>query len=262
MASTVINFEPEQPTKPTAASATIECPICWDKLDDGVKRFELRGCSHTFCTSCIVQSILFSRHSVVECPMCISRIHDVEIRTLLSAEQYVEYLARLKKAIRCRTPKCLGWMCLLEDGEQITEFVCSVCGQVNCVKCKVIHTNRQTCADFMDSMVRKEEDRLLKLVLESKNVMMCSKCKVCLIPTNNPEVRTNTLMSWLSFSRIKMLLEKSEGCDFIVCPLCLTQLCWATRGPRWGTGGYGDTTAGCRCGVNGSKCHPSCINCH
>lgn len=46
------------------------------------------------------------------------------------------------------------------------------------------------------------------------------------------------------------------------CPMCATKLCWATRGPRWGPAGYGDISGGCKCYVNGVKCHPQCRGCH
>ncbi|CAF5002391.1 unnamed protein product, partial [Rotaria socialis] len=31
------------------------------------------------------------------------------------------------------------------------------------------------------------------------------------------------------------------------------EICWPTRGPRWGPGGRGDTSGGCRCRLNKGK---------
>lgn len=29
-------------------------------------------------------------------------------------------------------------------------------------------------------------------------------------------------------------IMKDIGCDWIMCLLCKTEICWVTRGPRWG----------------------------
>ena len=31
-----------------------------------------------------------------------------------------------------------------------------------------------------------------------------------------------------------VIVQKKEGCDWIRCSVCKTELCWATKGPRWG----------------------------
>lgn len=62
--------------------------------------------------------------------------------------------------------------------------------------------------------------------------------------------------------KCSMLIEKDIGCDFILCPMCKTGICWVTKGPRWGPKGPGDISAGCRCRVGGKKCHINCQNCH
>ena len=57
-------------------------------------------------------------------------------------------------------------------------------------------------------------------------------------------------------------IERDEGCDAVQCIRCLTDICWVTRGFRWGPGGKGDISGGCRCKVNDILCHPNCRNCH
>lgn len=54
---------------------------------------------------------------------------------------------------------------------------------------------------------------------------------------------------------------KRDGCDFIACVMCKTGICWATRGPRYGPGGIGDTSGGCGCSLL-RKCHRACRGCH
>ncbi|CAJ0965429.1 unnamed protein product [Ranitomeya imitator] len=60
----------------------------------------------------------------------------------------------------------------------------------------------------------------------------------------------------------EIIVQKKDGCDWIRCTMCQTEICWVTKGPRWGPQGPGDTSAGCQCNVNGKKCDPRCQNCH
>lgn len=32
----------------------------------------------------------------------------------------------------------------------------------------------------------------------------------------------------------EIILLKKDGCDWMKCTMCRTEICWATRGPRWG----------------------------
>ena len=32
----------------------------------------------------------------------------------------------------------------------------------------------------------------------------------------------------------KVIVTKKIGCDWIRCSVCRTEMCWATKGPRWG----------------------------
>ena len=32
----------------------------------------------------------------------------------------------------------------------------------------------------------------------------------------------------------EIILLKKDGCDWMRCSMCRTEICWATRGPRWG----------------------------
>ena len=34
----------------------------------------------------------------------------------------------------------------------------------------------------------------------------------------------------------QIILLKKDGCDWMRCSMCRTEICWATRGPRWGPG--------------------------
>lgn len=60
----------------------------------------------------------------------------------------------------------------------------------------------------------------------------------------------------------QIVVQKKDGCDWIHCTVCHTEICWVTEGPRWGPEGLGDTSGGCCCRENGAPCHPNCQNCH
>lgn len=61
----------------------------------------------------------------------------------------------------------------------------------------------------------------------------------------------------------QIIVTKVEGCDAIKCSMCKTEICWATKGPRWGPLGRGDISGGCKCELfAGRPCHPKCRNCH
>lgn len=31
-----------------------------------------------------------------------------------------------------------------------------------------------------------------------------------------------------------IIVQKRDGCDWLRCTVCHTEICWVTRGPRWG----------------------------
>lgn len=33
-----------------------------------------------------------------------------------------------------------------------------------------------------------------------------------------------------------IVVQKKDGCDWIRCTVCHTEICWVTKGPRWGPG--------------------------
>ncbi|EDS43784.1 ubiquitin conjugating enzyme 7 interacting protein [Culex quinquefasciatus] len=230
-----------------------ECPICFSAFEqyEGVV---LRDCLHTFCKECLANTINFSEEAEIRCPFmdavysCESVITQREIKALVTKDMYEAYLARsirqaeskLDNTFHCKTPNCRGW-CIYEDN--VNEFKCPVCTIVNCLTCRAIHDGLD-CKQFQDRIkndcdtnieARQTRDMLQEMV-DRGDALMCPTCQV--------------------------VMMKKWGCDWLKCSMCKTEICWVTRGPRWGPGGKGDTSAGCRCGVDGKKCHPSCNYCH
>ncbi|XP_025788480.1 ranBP-type and C3HC4-type zinc finger-containing protein 1 [Puma concolor] len=230
-----------------------ECPVCYLVLAPG-DAVVLRECLHAFCRECLQGTIRNSQEAEVSCPFidntysCSGKLLEREIRALLPPEDYQRFLDlgvsiaenRSAFSYHCKTPDCKGW-CFFED--DVNEFTCPVCFHVNCLLCKAIH-EQMNCKDYQDDLaLRAQNDvaarqttEMLRSMLQQGEAMHCPQCRI--------------------------VVQKKDGCDWIRCTVCHTEICWVTKGPRWGPGGPGDTSGGCRCRVNGIPCHPSCQNCH
>ncbi|XP_053429676.1 ranBP-type and C3HC4-type zinc finger-containing protein 1 isoform X5 [Nycticebus coucang] len=212
-----------------------------------------RHCANT-SRECLQGTIRNSQEAEVSCPFidntysCSGKLLEREIRALLTPEDYQRFLDlgisiaenRSAFSYHCKTPDCKGW-CFFED--DVNEFTCPVCFHVNCLLCKAIHEH-MNCKEYQDDLaLRAQNDvaarqttEMLRLMLQQGEAMHCPQCQI--------------------------VVQKKDGCDWICCTVCHTEICWVTKGPRWGPGGPGDTSGGCRCRVNGVPCHPSCQNCH
>ncbi|XP_076180528.1 uncharacterized protein LOC143153340 [Ptiloglossa arizonensis] len=235
-------------------SEPIECPVCFITYGprEGVI---LRDCLHMFCRSCIANTIRYCEDAEVKCPYrdseytCESTLQEREIKVLVEPEVYQQHLAKSiaqaennagNNAFHCKTPDCPGW-CIYDD--DVNNFLCPVCDANNCLTCQVIHTGKN-CKQYQQELrFSKETDQesrrtaaMLEEMVDRGEALACPTCAV--------------------------VLMKRLGCDWLRCSMCKTEICWATRGPRWGPGGKGDTSGGCRCGENGVKCHPRCNYCH
>ncbi|KAI8501997.1 RanBP-type and C3HC4-type zinc finger-containing protein 1 [Branchiostoma belcheri] len=190
----------------------------------------------------------------VKCPFvdddysCPAMLQDREIRALLSPDEYQRYQERglaiaegqARDAFHCKTADCRGF-CFYEDLSN--DFFCPVCGRRNCLTCKAIHDN-MTCREYQDDLRRRADNdeaaqqtmAMLENMVQQGEAMHCPQCDI--------------------------IVQKKEGCDWIRCSMCRTEICWVTKARRWGPGGPGDISGGCRCRVGGQKCHPECRNCH
>ncbi|KAI5743420.1 hypothetical protein M8J77_018013 [Diaphorina citri] len=231
---------------------TFECPICFTECTPS-NGAVLRECLHSFCKQCLSHLIEYSDEAEVKCPYvdndysCSCLIRDREIKALVSPALYDKHLAKcvslaenqMENAFHCKTPDCQGW-CTFED--EVNEFHCPVCWHCNCLTCQAIHDelNCKQYQDHLKEVAKTNEDarktqEMLDRMLERREAMKCPRCEV--------------------------LVMKKSGCDWLRCSMCKTEICWVTRGPRWGPGGHGDNSGGCGCRVRG-RCHPQCGNCH
>ncbi|XP_042259946.1 ranBP-type and C3HC4-type zinc finger-containing protein 1 isoform X1 [Thunnus maccoyii] len=226
-----------------------DCPICFSPLqpEEGIV---LRECLHTFCRECLKGTIVNSQDAEVSCPdcECDSKLLDREIKALLTEEEHQRFLelrlsiaeSRSEHSFHCQTPNCRGW-CIYED--EVNEFHCELCDETNCILCRAIHEG-MNCKDYQDDLrIRAENDQaaqqtkqMLENLLQNGEAMKCPRCDI--------------------------IVQKKDGCDWICCLMCKTEICWVTKQARWGPNGTGDTSGGCRCRVNNQPCHPNCQNCH
>lgn len=63
-----------------------------------------------------------------------------------------------------------------------------------------------------------------------------------------------------------VLIQKGEGCDYVICQLCKLGICYRTKKPRLPlekiVDGKKIIIDGCHCNEKGKKCHVKCRNCH
>ncbi|KAM8966339.1 sharpin [Pelodytes ibericus] len=232
---------------------SIECRICFTDIPPGVGVL-LRECLHSFCRDCLRQVVNCCEDPEVSCPFrddtysCDSKLQQREIRALVSPEEYSRFLerglvvaeSRSQNSYHCKTADCKGW-CIYEDS--VNEFICPICYAENCLTCKAIHDG-MNCREYQDDLriralndtAARQTNDMLKTLVQTGEAMYCPMCKI--------------------------IVQKKDGCDWIRCTMCQTEICWVTKGPRWGPLGPGDTSGGCQCNVNGKRCDPRCQNCH
>ncbi|KAG7261470.1 hypothetical protein CRUP_003338 [Coryphaenoides rupestris] len=230
-----------------------ECDICMCAVPPG-EGATLRECVHSFCRECLRGTILNCQDPEVCCPFtdnqynCDKKLQDREIKALLTDEEHQRFLelrlsiaeARLKNSFHCQTLNCQGW-CVYED--EVDQFPCELCNEINCILCKAIHKN-MNCKQYQDDLrVRAENDLAAKQTKDMMEAMLTTgeamKCPGC-----------------------DVTLQKKSGCDWLCCLMCKTEICWVTKQARWGPNGQGDNSGGCQCRVNNKLCHPNCQNCH
>lgn len=169
-----------------------ECPICFTDIDPGDGAI-LRGCLHSFCKECLVNTIKFSEEITIKCPFvsddfnCEFALEEREIKSLLSTDLWEKHLEKsiriaqntIENAFFCRTPNCKGW-CIFED--DINEFACPICNGKNCLLCRAIHPG-YNCKQHQDIVTGSDTETRAELsrLVSRGEAMHCPKCKVSFI---------------------------------------------------------------------------------
>ncbi|XP_041423645.1 ranBP-type and C3HC4-type zinc finger-containing protein 1 [Xenopus laevis] len=270
----------------------IECRICFSEVPVGGGVL-LRECLHSFCRECLRQLVNCCEEPEVSCPFrdetygCNSKLQQREIpgrevqhnirgrqtpaqtdpfpslslavgvaggvQSLPGAGASAEGLhERLYK----RDATAYEWRhCgLLQQGipgmrKGPAEFSAEDCGIIR----EGLRVYTEWCRDYDKKGLRGYTDEAAGVLTQSG---ICGQYKVHLAQTL---VQTGEAMYC---PVCQIIVQKKDGCDWIRCTMCHTEICWVTKGPRWGPQGPGDTSGGCQCNVNGKKCDPRCQNCH
>ncbi|XP_037976819.2 flocculation protein FLO11 [Plutella xylostella] len=235
----------------TPSPCAFECGVCVERVE-GAAGVLLHECGHAFCRACLAAVAEHCAEAAAPCPEpgCAGALTAREERALLSAEQWERRLARSLAAaessaphsFHCRTRDCAGWA-LCEP--PVARFHCPVCQRVNCLPCQAVHEG-ETCSEH--------RARLQRAAAAAAGAADAGTRALLADLTARGEA--------LACPQCGAVITKKWGCDWVRCAACKTEICWVTRGRRWGPGGKGDTSAGCRCGVDGRRCHPSCGYCH
>ncbi|KAK3085646.1 hypothetical protein FSP39_006577 [Pinctada imbricata] len=202
-----------------------ECPICFDTIgvQEGVI---LRECLHSFCKECLKGAVQHNDEANIRCPYqddiysCQASLQDREVKSLVPPEIFEKYLQRSlttaesqeRNSFHCKTTDCQGW-CIYEDA--INFFECPICGKKNCLTCKAIHEG-MNCKQYQEDIklraandaAARQTQLMLTEMVKKGDAMNCPQCDV--------------------------ILQKKDGCDWIKCSICKTEICWVTKGRRWG----------------------------
>jgi len=212
----------------------------------------MMSCAHETCQDCmrlhftsqIDQDKALS--CPMKCPLNVDLAH-LEIKAVLDKETFLKYEKFLnqKQIDGLENMRFCAWGCgngWIWEFKNQTKKRCTTCEKYTCLSCnEKWHDNDgldMTCEQYQ--LWKKEnamgDDQFEKLI-KSGEAMRCPKCGVpC---------------------------QKDDGCDWMACTKCQTELCWATRGPRWGPKGHGDKSGGCKCLSDGrTRCSPTCQGCH
>lgn len=228
-----------------------ECIVCYTGINtnEGIR---IRACKHQFCRDCLRNHIEYSSSAEIECPYnedepCKATLEHREIRALISQEKFDQFLNRclqegqtqMTNSFQCKTPDCTGLWVYDDD---VTTAKCYICQIYNCHQCKAIHTGL-SCRAYQDKIFTENDPTSIQTrnffeqLIRDGEAMKCPQCDI--------------------------IISRNEGCEWVQCTMCKLEICWATKGPRWGPGGKGDTSGGCKCGgTKGPKCHPKCNYCH
>ncbi|MBN3325141.1 HOIL1 protein, partial [Atractosteus spatula] len=206
-----------------------DCPICYVLIESG-EGATLRECLHSFCKDCLKGTIVNSTDAEVACPYsdndfaCNGKLQDREIRAVILTAG--TSASQIGPSLR-RSWWCSALLLLLRSSpwgsvqhSALTSLLLSLPPAQLLAFCFVsarqaIHEG-MNCKEYQDDLrVRAQNDvaarqtsETLKAMVESGEAMHCPRCQV--------------------------IVQKKDGCDWICCLMCKTEICWVTRGPRWG----------------------------
>lgn len=186
-------------------------------------------------------------------------------RSLVLAER------RTQNSFHCKTTDCRGW-CIYEDS--VNEFRCPICQALNCLLCKVsgaaarppsascpgacggaerctsappqaIHEGKN-CRQYQDDLqLRAQNDAAARQTSDMLQVGAPRGAGAdgegagpvpASLTAASPHQTLVQLGEAMHCPTCHIIVQKKDGCDWIRCTVCQTEICWVTKGPRWGPG--------------------------
>uniref|UniRef100_A0A0E0M1A9 RBR-type E3 ubiquitin transferase n=1 Tax=Oryza punctata TaxID=4537 RepID=A0A0E0M1A9_ORYPU len=182
-------------TASSSVSSEFYCTICMETVD-AIERFDIPGCTHAFCASCVRQYIAAKVEENVlsiGCPDPVCKdnggpLHPEACRDVIPPQLFQRwgdalcYLALSSLKFYCPFSDCSAL--LVDDpgdGEEaITNAECPHCSRMFCAQCRVPWHDGATCAEFqkLGKDERGQDDLLLRKVAQDSKWQRCPKCKM------------------------------------------------------------------------------------
>lgn len=188
------------------------CPICFCEAENPIQT----SCKHTYCLECFEECCKTAASTSgsefqVKCQgdegACTAVFSLQELQDCVSSSvfeamlksSFEEHIQRHPEILRyCPTPDC-GYIYRCtenSDSTEAQEYTCPNCFETICTSCHVRHSGR-TCKQYQDFI---SNEKALQELKDELNIKDCPKCKTP--------------------------MEKTEGCNHMVCPGCKTHICW------------------------------------
>ncbi|RHN65635.1 putative RNA helicase [Medicago truncatula] len=186
------------------------CPICLCEVEDG---YQLEGCGHLFCQSCMVEQCESAIKNQGSFPIrcahqgCGNHILLVDFRTLLSNDKLEElfraslgaFVASSSGTYRfCPSPDCPSIYRVADPDTASAPFVCGACYSETCTRCHIEYHPYVSCERYRQ--FKDDPDSSLRDWCKGKEQV--KNCPAC-----------------------GHVIEKVDGCNHIECK-CGKHICW------------------------------------
>ncbi|WOH12902.1 hypothetical protein DCAR_0832411 [Daucus carota subsp. sativus] len=173
----------------TQASTLFVCEICVDEKSFN-EAFSINGCTHSYCTNCIVTYIaskLQDNITQILCPVpgCRGLLEPEDCRLILPLEVFDRWGKALCEAVifdwekfYCPYKDCSAM--LIDDGMVATLSNCQYCERDFCANCRVPWHLGVECLEFqsLSKDEREAEDLLLMQLAKNRRWKRCPGCKI------------------------------------------------------------------------------------
>ncbi|KAK9101620.1 hypothetical protein Scep_025050 [Stephania cephalantha] len=192
------------------------CEIC-DEQKSRKESFNIKGCSHYFCSECMVKYVaskIQENITLIHCPEpgCQGVLEPQFCRSILPQEVFDRWVDALCEAFilgiqryYCPYKDCSAPL-MYDEGMVIAESECPHCHRLFCAQCKVPWHPGIECADYQ-KLNRNERGREDLMVMELAKERKWQRCPIC-----------------------KFYVERIDGCLYMKCR-CGFAFCYNCAAP-------------------------------